>query len=269
MEDFICSAKKKGRDLTVDSLKVAGKFPVRDVIVLVPKDVKRKIHGQYEFTLSYRVNNEGYMGSRDFENIAYFNDKAVSRQQGLSLGPNESKVLTDDEVALDIKDGVFLVRIDAFSKITEDDETNNDISAKLLFKNFDKSSSNEPDLHIEKLRIAKKAPIQGHIRLSKKDAVDQKKGRYGFPVEYVIRNYGNGNAVGFDNLFSINGKGFFRQPNCKLKAGDSKLVKKTVYFPVKNGKLSLKADSNDKFSKYKSRESKQNIDVHLYFRGFN
>ena len=41
MEDLICSAKKKSRDLSIDQLKIAGKEPVRDIIIITPKDVKK------------------------------------------------------------------------------------------------------------------------------------------------------------------------------------------------------------------------------------
>ncbi|HNZ67316.1 MAG TPA: hypothetical protein PKM32_08080, partial [Planctomycetota bacterium] len=87
MEDLICSAKKRGRDLTIDTLKIAGKEPVRDIIIIIPKDVKKNQKGLYEVVMSYRLGNDGYLASKDFENLAYFNDKIVSRQQGLSMGP--------------------------------------------------------------------------------------------------------------------------------------------------------------------------------------
>lgn len=247
MED-ICSVKKRGRDLTVDSLKVAGKEPVRDVIIVTPNDATKKSASQATFAFGYRVSNEGYMASKDFENLTYFNDKVVSRQQAMALGPNESKVIKD-QVALDIKDGVLLVRLDAFSKIAEDDETNNDISSTILFKGFQGNAPAEPHLHIEFLRICGKTPVQGRIKLNKKEAVGEKQGRLAMPVEFVLRNYGIKPAQNFDNLFLLDGKKFFRQPNVSLEAGESRLVQIPVYIPVCNGKLTVHIDANDKYPK--------------------
>ncbi len=266
VEDVICSAKKKGRDLTIDTLKIAGKEPVREIIIITPKDVKKSKQGLYQVSMSYNLNNVGFLSSRDFENLAYFNGKVVSRQQGLSLGPNESKTLTDNEVEVDVKDGQFLVRIDAFSKISEDDETNNEISATLQFRGFSADSPKVPALHIEMLRIAGKTPIQGRLQLAKNQAVSQKQGRYAFQVEYVIRNYGLADAVEFDNVFFLEGKSFFRQRAINLKSGESRLMELPVFFPPHDGKLTIKADGEGKYSKVAG--CSQSIESLIYFKGF-
>lgn len=266
MEELICSAKKRGRDLALDTLKVSGKEPVRDMVVLLPKDGKKKKDGQYQFTISYRLHNHGYLASRDFENLIYFNEKIVSRQQGLSLGPNETKALQDEAVELDIKDGLLLVRADAFSKVAEDDETNNDISTKILFKGFQPNAPTDPYLHIEMLRIAGKTPVQGRIKLTKQEATGQKEGRYAFPVEYVMRNFGLRDATEFDNLYYLDGKSFSREAKLSIKAGESKLVKVTVYLPIRNGKLTLKADAGGKYTK--GLGCNQIIETQILFQGF-
>ena len=265
VEDLICSAKKRGRDLTIDTLKIAGKDPVRDVIVLVPKDAVKKIQGRPVFKMSYNLNNVGYMSSRDFENAAYFNEKVVAKQQSLSLGPNETQHI-EDTVTLDIHDGNFLVRIDVFSRIQEDDETNNDITCDLLFKGFGKSDSDAPQLHLELLRISGRPPLRGRLKLGKKDAVGAKKDRYAFQLEYVMRNYGNKDAVGFDNFFTIDGKRFFRQPDLSLKAGESRLVEIPVYFPIRNGKFAIRADGSDKYPK--GQGCCRSLEAHIMFQGF-
>jgi len=266
VEEVICSAKKKGRDLTIDTLKLAGKEPVRDVIIIIPKDLKRSKQGLYQITMSYHLNNVGFLASRDFENLAYFNDKVVSRQQGLALGPNESKTLTDNEVEIDIKDGLFLVRVDAFSKIAEDDETNNDISSQLKFCGFQAGAPSAPALHIELLRIAGRNPVQGRMRLVKTQATGQKQGRYSFPVEFVIRNYGLSDARDLDNAFLLDGKSFFRQRGLSLKAGESKLIEVPVFFPPHDGKLTIQIDSEGKYPKASGYS--QALDAQLYFQGF-
>ncbi len=266
MEEEICSIQKKRRDLCVDSLKVSGKEPVRDVVVLTPNDLLRKTQGKSVFKLSYRLINDGYLGVKDFENLTYFNDKVVSHQKGLSIGPNDNQEL-ETEAILDIKDGDILVRVDAFSRIQEDDESNNDISTKLIFKGFQAGTAKDPFLHIEYLRIANRIPLQGHIKLTPKDSVGSKSGRVAFPVEYVIRNFGLRAATGFDNLFLLNGKRFFRQPKLTLEAGESRLVKLPVYFPVVNGKLTLRVDANMKYPK--GIDCRQSIDTQLIFQGFN
>ncbi|NUM36009.1 MAG: hypothetical protein HUU50_15815 [Candidatus Brocadiae bacterium] len=267
MEEVICSAKKRGRDLTIDSLKVAGKEVVRDAIIIIPKDGKKKKDGLYQFSISYRLGNNGYLSCKDFENYAYFNDKIVSKQQGLSMGPNEFKVFTDKEVELDIKDGSFLVRVDALSKVMEDDETNNDISTKLFFRGFESGAANAPALHIEMLRIAGRTPVQGRVKLTKQDSVGQKEGRYAFPVEYVMRNFGVGDATEFDNLYFLDGKSFFRQPKLSLKGGDSQLVQLVAYLPPRSGKLTLKVDAGNKYSK--SPQCKDTIELQLMLQGFS
>lgn len=263
--DEICSVKKRSRDLTVDCLKIAGKESVRDMIILTPADAVKKSAGTAVFQLSYRVNNEGYMASRDFENLTYFNDKVVSRQHAMALNPNESKIVTDD-VTLDLKEGAILVRIDAFSKIAEDNETNNDVSSKILFRGFQGQGTQEPCLHIELLRIAGKPPAQGKIKLTKQQSIGEKKGRYAFPVEFVIRNFGVKAASGFDNGLAINGRGFYRQRNLTLAPGESKLLQENIYFPVCDGKLAIHADADGKYPK--RSEYKQMIETQLYFQGF-
>ncbi len=267
MEEVICSAKKRGRDLTIDSLKIAGKDPVRDAIIILPKDGKKKKDGLYQFSMSYRLGNNGYLSCKDFENYAYFNDKIVSKQQGLSMGPNEFKVFTDKEVELDIKDGTFLVRVDALSKVMEDDETNNDVSTKLFFRGFMPNTPATPALHIEMLRIAGRTPVQGRIKLTKQDAIGQKEGRYAFSVEYVMRNFGLADATEFDNLYFLDGKSFFRQPKLSIKAGDSQLVQLSAYLPPRSGKLTLKVDSGSKYAK--SAQCKDTIELQLMFQGFS
>lgn len=266
MEEVICSAKKKGRDLTIDTLKLAGKDPVRDVIIIIPRDLRKSKQGLFQISMSYHLNNVGFLASRDFENLAYFNEKVVSRQQGLSLGPNESKTITDNEVEVDIKDGIFLVRIDAFSKISEDDETNNDISSTLQFRGFQPGAPTGPALHIELLRIAEHNPVQGRLRLIKNQAIGQKQGRYAFAVEYVIRNYGLGDATEFDNIFLLDGKSFFRQRGLSLKAGESKLIQIPAYFPPHDGKLSIQIDGEGKYPKASGCNS--TLETLLYFQGF-
>ena len=72
MEEEICSVRKKQRDLRVDSLKLADKEPVRDVVVLTPLDMLKKNPGKNTFKLSYRMFNDGFMGVKDFENVTYF-----------------------------------------------------------------------------------------------------------------------------------------------------------------------------------------------------
>lgn len=267
MEDLICSAKKKSRDLSIDQLKIAGKEPVRDIIIITPKDVKKNQKGQYEVVMSYRLKNEGYLSSKDFENLVYFNDKIVSRQQGLSMGPNETKIFTDKNVAVDIKDGIFMVRTDAFSKVTEDDETNNDISSKLVFRGFASNTPKTPQLHIEMLRIANRPPVRQQLKLSKHDAIAQKQGRYSFQVEYVIRNYGIADAVDFDNVFYLDGKGFFRQPHLTLKAGESRLMSIPVFFPIRSGKITLRADATMKYPK--GTACMNTIEFNVHFQGFS
>lgn len=266
MEELICSAKKRGRDLTIDTLKLAGKDPVREFIIIIPRDLRKSKQGLYQISMSYRLNNVGFLSSRDFENLAYFNEKVVSRQQGLSLGPNESKVITDNEVEVDIKDGVFLVRIDAFSKISEDDETNNDISCHVQFRGFQPGYPTTPALHIELLRIAEHNPVQGRLRLIKNQAIGQKQGRYAFAVEYVIRNYGLTDATEFDNVFLLDGKSFFRQRGLSLKAGESKLVQIPAYFPPHDGKLTIRIDGDSKYPK--GNGCSQVVETQLYFQGF-
>jgi hypothetical protein len=264
--DEICSVRKKGRDLTVDSLKVAGKDSVRDVIILTPHDAVKKGAGTATFKLGYKVNNEGYMASRDFENLAYFNDKVVNRQAAIDLGPNESKVI-DDTMTLDIKDGELLVRLDAFSRIAEDDETNNDIKARLVFRGFQGKGEIEPQLHIELLRIAGKPPVQGRIRLTKQQVVEEKKGRFAFPVEYVIRNFGTKPATDFENVFLLGGKRFCSHKDMTLGPGESRLVQKPVYFPPVNGPLAVRMDGNSKYPK--APNCTQVLETQLYFQGFS
>ena len=266
MEDLICSAKKRGRDLTIDTLKIAGKEPVRDIIIIIHKDVKKNQKGLYEVVMSYRLGNDGYLASKDFENLAYFNDKIVSRQQGLSMGPNEFKTFVDKHVAIDIKDGIFLVRIDAFSKVMEDDETNNDISSHLIFRGFSPNYPKTPQLHIEQWRIANRTPVRGQLRLSRADSRGQKQDRHAFEVEYVIRNYGISDAIYFDNLFYLDGRGFFRQPKLTLKAGESRLMQIPVYFPIRSGKFSLRADAGGKYPK--GQNCITNLDINIRFQGF-
>ena len=265
VEELICSAKKKTRDLVINKLKLGGKEPVRDLIILTPKDVSKKKEGKNVFTLSYCLGNEGYLSCKDFENIAYFNDKVVAKQQSLSVGPNDSKIIKD-EVALDIKDGNFLVRVDAFSRITEDDETNNDISCKIVFKGFQGAGSGNPELHIEMLRISGRPPVRGQMKLTERDSKGKQKDRYGFAVEYVIRNYGSKDATEFDNLFMMDGKSFCRQPKFSLKAGESKLVEGIVYFPIRNGKLTIRLDGENKYPK--AQGCNQLIEAQLMFQGF-
>ena len=262
-EDVICSVKKRGRDLTVDTLKIAGKESVRDVIILTPEDAKKKRGGKCVFDLSYQINNLGYMSSKDFENIAYFQDKVVSRQHAVALGPNESKIIKDD-IILEAIDGELLVRIDAFSKIAEDDETNNDITSQILFRGFDKKTP--PQLHIEFLRIAGKTPVQGRVKVQKQHSKGEKKGRFSLPIEYVIRNYGNKAATGFNNLFTLDGKGFYRQKNITLAPGESKLVQILVYFPIHNGKFCIQMDAEKKYPK--APGCKRSVEAQVYFQGF-
>ena len=266
MEEEICRGTKKKRDLRLDGLKIAGKPAVRDLIILTPNDIaKKSISGKSYFKLEYNLHNDGFMAVRDFENICYFNDKVVAQQKNLSVGPNDLQVMKDHAV-LDIKDGEIIVRADAFSRVQEDDESNNDIKAHLSFKGFRKGTSKEPHIHIEALRIAEKVPINGMMKLQKNDSVGPKKNRYGFRVEYVIRNYGLREAVGVDNLFLLNGKRFFRHPNINLQPGESKLMKLPVYFPIKSGTVTLRADANNKYPK--GEDCKLELNVKIFFMGF-
>lgn len=266
MDDLICSVKKKERDLTIDSLEIAEKPPVRDVLILTPRDMVATREGQYVFKMSYRLGNEGFLGAKDFENLSYFHDKVVSKQHGLALGPNENKTI-EDKVSLDLKDGTLLVRVDAFSRITEDDETNNDISTMILFRGFQKNAPREPHLHIEALRIAKKAPVQKRLKLVKKQAKSEKKGRFSFNVEFIMRNFGIEAAEDFSIAFKLNGKSFFRHKNLTLAPGESQIVQVPVYFPIVNGKLSVHMDDEAKYPKGPS--CKQVIATQLYFQGFH
>ena len=276
MEEMICSGKKLGRDLVVDTLKVAGKEPVRDLIILTPSDVCGKKGGQNLFKFSYRCGNLGFMASRGFENLTYFwdakdknNDKVLSRQQGMSLGPNEYQVL-NDEVSFNLKDGtlrdgVLLVRLDAFSKIAEDNETNNEVSSNILFKGFQGNTPAEPYLHVEFLRVGAKTPVQGRIRLTKTEAKGAKDGRYLFPVEFVLRNYGIKAATEFDNFFLLDGKKFSRQKGISLRPGESQLVQLQLYFPIHDGKFTVQVDGENKYPK--GPGCKQTADLQINFQG--
>lgn len=274
-EEMICSGKKLGRDLVVDSLKVAGKEPVRELIILTPSDVCGKKGGQALFKFSYRVGNIGFMASRGFDNFTYFwdaknknNDKVVSRQNGVSLGPNEYKDVSD-EISFNLKDavlhdGVILVRIDALSKIAEDNETNNEVSSNIVFRGFQPGA---PDvgLHVEYLRVAGKTPMQGRVTLTKKESKGSKENRHAFMVEFVIRNYGIKAANDVDVLFLLDGKKFSRQKGIPLAPGESKLVQTPVYFPIHSGKLSLMLDPDQKYPK--AQGCKQSVELGVYFQG--
>jgi hypothetical protein len=275
-EEMICSGKKLGRDLVVDSLTVAGKEPVREMIILTPADVCGKKSGQPSFKFSYRVGNLGFMASRGFDNFTYFwdaknknNDKVVSRQNGMALGPNEYKVI-NDEISFNLKDatlrdGVIMVRIDALSKIAEDNETNNEVSSNIIFRGF-QGSANDQALHIEFLRVGNKTPVQGRTTLTKKEAKGSKENRYAFTVEFVIRNYGVKAANDVDILFLLDGKKFSRQQGFTLAPGESKLVQAPIYFPIHNGKLSVAVDPERKYSP--AQGCKQSVEQGVYFQGF-
>lgn len=271
-DELISSGKKYGRDLTVDTLKVANKEPVRELIILTPQDAVGKRGGQYLFPFSYRVNNVGFMGAKDFENIAYFiyaddpnHDKVLTRHSGVSMGPNDSKVL-QAQVEMEPAEGKIRVRIDALSRIQEDDETNNEIFTKVVFKGFQPHAPQEANIHIELLRIANKTPKQGRIQLTPKEAKDKKENRHAFPVEFVLRNYGTKPATGFDNIFLLDGKSFFRQKNLSLAPGESKVIQSLVYFPIHNGAFSVHADAEGKYPK--GPGCKQSVDTQLGFQGF-
>ncbi|WP_372365106.1 CARDB domain-containing protein [Candidatus Uabimicrobium sp. HlEnr_7] len=266
MEEEICRGTKKKRDLRLDGLKIAGKPAVRDIIILTPNDIaKKSIAGKSYFKLQYNLHNDGFMAVKDFDNLCYFNDKVVAQQKNLSAGANDTQIMKDTAV-LDIKDGDLIVRADAFSRVQEDDESNNDIKVNIAFKGFRKGSSKEPHIHIEALRIAEKVPINGMMKLQKVDSIATKKGRYGFRVEYVIRNYGLREAVGIDNLFLLNGKRFFRHPNINLRPGESKLMKLPVYFPIKSGAVTLRADANNKYPK--GEGCNLELGAKVFFMGF-
>lgn len=266
MEEEICSGTKKKRDLRLDALIVAGKPAVRNLIILTPNDVcKKSMSGKNYFTIKYSMHNDGFMGVKDFANVCYFHDKVVAQNKHLAIGPNQSKKL-EDQMTLDIKDGELIVRADAFSRIQEDDESNNDIKTHLMFRGFRKGSSKEPHIHIEALRIAGKVPIRGMMKLYKQDSIGEKKGRYGFKVEYTIRNYGLREASSIDSLFLLNGKRFFRHPNITLQPGESKIMRLPVYFPIKNGNISLRADAHNKYPK--GEDCNLELAAKVFFTGF-
>jgi hypothetical protein len=275
-EELICSGKKLGRDLVADSLIIAGKVPVREVLILTPPDVCGKRSGQNMFKYSYRVGNIGFMASRGFENLTYFwdlkdknNDKVVSRQPGMSLGPNEYKVI-DDEISFNLKDsvlrdGMLLLRLDAFSKIAEDNETNNEISTKLLFRGFQSGYSTTPMLHVEFLRVGAKNALQGKVNLTKKESKGVKESRHAFAVEFVVRNYGVKPATGFDVLYLLDGKKFSRQKDLALKPGESQLIQTQVYFPIHNGRFTVQVDPDQIYPK--ATGCNLTADIQVFFQG--
>ena len=57
----------------------------------------------------------------------------------------------------------------------------------------------------------------------------------------------------------------FRQPKLTLKAGESRLMQIPVYFPIRSGKFSLRADAGGKYPK---GQNYHKSDINIRFQEF-